>query len=49
MLHVAVGLLLLSNLSYFHTTDSLSTGLPECRYARVCVLPKIVLGREKRK
>ena len=29
MLHVAVGLLSLSNLSYFHTADILSTGLPE--------------------
>ena len=29
MFHVAAGLLLLSNLSYFHTADILSTGLPE--------------------
>ena len=29
MLHVTVGLLSLSNLSYFHTADTLSTDLPE--------------------
>ena len=29
MLHVAVGLLSLSNLSFFHTADILSSGLPE--------------------
>ena len=29
MLHVAVGLLSLSNLSSFHTADILSTRLPE--------------------
>ena len=29
MSHVAVGLLSLSNLKYFHTADILSTGLPE--------------------
>ena len=49
MLQVTIGLLLFSNLSYFHTADILSKGLPEQRYTRVWVLPQIVLWRKKKK
>ena len=43
MLHVAIGLLSLSNLTSFHTADILSTVFLEWRYMGVCILPQIVL------